>query len=88
MRYETRYVHKISPSEKDIGNPVDLSPTDLTSKTSLAATLRRARVLPAGGAIQSFRVENERIVVFPQASVWHSIILHRPGTAALPSKKA
>ena len=87
MRYETRYVHKISPSEKDVGPTVDLSPTDIESKTKLAAALRRGRVLSHGDAISSFRFENDRIVVFPKASIWHSIILHLPGTAALPPKK-
>jgi len=87
MRYETRYVHKISPSEKDVGPTVDLAPTDLESKTKLAAALRRARVLSHGDAIKSFRFEDDRIIVFPQASIWHSIILHLPGTAALPPKK-
>ena len=87
MRYETRYVHKIAPSEKDVGPTVDLSPTDIESKTKLAAALRRAKVLSHGDAIKSFRFEDDRIVVFPQASIWHSIILHLPGTAALPPKK-
>jgi hypothetical protein len=85
MRYETRYVHKISPNEKDVGNPVDLSPTDLESKTKLAAALRRARILE--GAIDDFRIEKNRVVVFPKASIWHSIILHLAGTEALPPKK-
>lgn len=87
MRYETRYVHKISPSEKDVGPTVDLSPTDIESRTKLAAALRRARVLTHGDAIKSFRFEDDRIIVFPQTSIWHSIILHLPGTAALPPKK-
>lgn len=46
MRYETRYVHKISPSEKDVGKPVDLSPTDLENKTKLASA--RDRLIAAG----------------------------------------
>jgi hypothetical protein len=87
MRYETRYVHKISPSEQDVGKTVDLSSADIESKTKLAAALRRAGVLPHGGTIKSFRFEDDRIVVFPQASIWHSIILHLPGTVALPPKK-
>ena len=37
MQYETRYVHKIAPSEKDIGPTVDIEPTALESKTKLAA---------------------------------------------------
>jgi hypothetical protein len=27
------------------------------------------------------------VIAFPKASIWHSIILHLPGTAALPPKK-
>ena len=88
MQYETRYVHKISPNEKDIGPKVDLSPTDLESRTKLAAALRRTKVLSRGDAIKSFRFEDDKIIVFPQDSIWHSIILHLPGTAALPPKKA
>lgn len=87
MHYETRYVHKIAPKDTDVGNPIDLAPKDLESKSALAAALRRARILPTGGKINSFRMEQDRIVVFPQASIWHSIILHLPGTAALPPKK-
>lgn len=87
MRYETHYVHKIAPKDTDTGNPVDLSPTDLESKSKLATALRKARVLSTGDRINSYRIENDRIVVFPQASIWHSIILHLPGTAPLPPKK-
>jgi len=87
MRYETHYVHKIATKDTDVGNPVDLSPTDLESKGKLAAALRKARVLSTGDKINSYRIENDRIVVFPQGSIWHSIILHLPGTAALPPKK-
>ena len=75
MRYDVRYVHKISPSERDTGPAITLSPTDVESKGKLAAALRRGRVLPHGGRIGSYRFETNRIVVFPQASIWHSIIL-------------
>ena len=43
MQYETRYVHKIAPSEKDVGPTVDIEPTALESKTKLAAALRNTR---------------------------------------------
>ena len=33
------------------------------------------------------KVEENKIVVFPQASIWHSIVLHLPGTDPLPPKK-
>lgn len=86
-RYQVRYVHKISPSEKDIAGPIELSMDDLATKKALAAALRRERILPSGDTIKSFRFENDKVVVFPQASIWHSIILHLPGTEALPPKK-
>ena len=85
MRYETRYVHKIAPSDKDVGKPIDLSPTDLENKTKLASALRRAGIID--GSIDSFRIEKDRVVVFPKGSIWHSILLHLPGTAPLPPKK-
>jgi len=85
MRYETRYVHKIAPSEKDIGKPVDLSPIDLESAAKLASALRRAGIMDGG--IESYRIEKDRVVVFPRDSIWHSILLHLPGTAALPPRK-
>ena len=87
MQYETRYVHKIAPNEKDVGPTVDLDPTDLESKTKLSAALRRARVLTTGDVIESYRIEKDRVIAFPKGSIWHSIILHLPGTAALPPKK-
>jgi hypothetical protein len=88
MRYLTRYVHKISPKETDVGEAVDLAPADLTDRKKLAAALRRVGLLSAGEQIRDFRIEKEgRIVVFPKASIWHSIILHLPGTEALPPKK-
>jgi hypothetical protein len=86
-RYLTRYVHKISPQETDTGDPVELSPKDLVDKKSLAAALRRAKILLAGQGLTGYRIENDRVIAFPKASIWHSIILHLPGTAALPPKK-
>jgi hypothetical protein len=73
--YQARYVHKISPSAKDIApDPVVLTLEDLSSRTKLAAALRRARILSHGGRVDSYRIENDRVVVFPQKSIWHSII--------------
>lgn len=77
--YKARYVHKIAPSDKDVSaTPVELTLTDLASRSALGAALRRARILPHGGAVKSYRIEGNRVVVFPQASIWHSIILALP----------
>lgn len=76
MRYRTRYVHKISPSEKDVGPSVDLSIADLDNRKTLGAALRRQHVMSAGDQISNFRIEQSgRVVVFPKASIWHSIVL-------------
>ncbi len=85
--YQVRYVHKIAPSDKDVAGPIDLSLKDLESRSSLGAALRRTRILSTGDRIRDFRIEKDRIVAFPQNSIWHSIILHLPGTAALEPKK-
>ena len=87
MRYLTHYIHKISPSDKDVGEPVDLSLTDLASRSALVAALRRAKILSAGDKIKDFRIEKDRVVVIPQGSIWHSIILHLPGTQAMAPKR-
>jgi hypothetical protein len=75
--YSTRYVHKISPSAKDVGPTVLL--TDTSSKAKVAKALRAARILHAGGSIREMRHEGGKLVVFPSKSVWHSIILTKVG---------
>lgn len=87
MRYNTRYVHKISPKDSDVGVALDLAPSDISDRRALGAALRRAKLLSAGDSIRDFRIEKDRIVVFPAKSIWHSIILHVPGTEALPPKQ-
>lgn len=78
--YVVRYVHKISPSEKDRGPDVALIGPDLVSPTKLAAALRRQGALGAGGRVRDFRVETGgRIVAFPSmpgmSTYWHSIVM-------------
>jgi hypothetical protein len=74
--YRTRYVHKISPSEKDVGPDVELDAEDLATRTTLAAALRRAGVMASGERLRDFRVESGgKIVAFPSKSIWHAIVL-------------
>ena len=74
--YQARYVHKISPSDKDVAkNLVDLSLKDLENRSALGAALRRAHILASGDKIKDFRIEKDRVVAFPANSIWHSIIL-------------
>ena len=75
MRYTTRYVHKISPQPGDTGPAVDLDEPP-TSNADCGRLLRKHGLLARGERVTSFRVEADgRIVAFPAASVWHSIIL-------------
>ena len=79
--YMVRYVHKISPSDKDVAGPIHLSATDLKDKKSLGAALRKVRIgLISGQSLHSMRVEADgKIVAFPQASVWHALVLTKVG---------
>jgi hypothetical protein len=85
LSYSSRYVHKISPRDTDTGPDVTLTrhatePTIGTLHTlnrkTLGAELRGARVLCKGESLYAARLEPDgRIVAFPRASIWHSIIL-------------
>lgn len=77
VRYHTRYVHKISPSERDVGPDVHLSHAHLKNETSLGAALRSSKILGKGERIHDYRLEvGGRIIMFPtRDSGWHSIIL-------------
>lgn len=74
MKYLVRYVHKIAPSDRDI-SAAEISEGSWSNRNTLAKALRDARILPSGGRLASFRVEGERVIAFPVASIWHSIIL-------------
>lgn len=74
--YKVRFVHRISPSNSDVADPIALSDADLKQ---LPAVLRKAKLLLPGQRCQ-FRSENngQRLVVFPGgSSIWHSIILEQ-----------
>ncbi len=79
MKLMVRYVHKIAPRASDIMGPIYVADNILSSgvRRTIAGALRDAKVLPPGGQIKSFRVEGESLIVFPSASVWHSIVLTR-----------
>jgi hypothetical protein len=75
-RYSVRYVHNISPRDTDISPNVELDAESLETRGALGAALRRHAVLSTGEHIRAYRVEpSGRIVAFPRASIWHSIIL-------------
>lgn len=77
--YMVRYVHKISPSSKDVAGPVHISGSAFSNSKTLGAALRKVGVLMAGARVRSFRTEGNQVVIFPSApgltTYWHSIIL-------------
>lgn len=77
--YMVGYIHKVSPSPQDVWGPVCLNDNAFSDSKTLGAALRKAHVLIPGGQVRNFRVEGERVIVFPSApgmtTYWHSIIL-------------
>lgn len=82
--YSTRYIHKISPKDSDVGPDVTVSAALLGSLTRNEAQLRLAKTLRAQGALErgrrlrNWRVDPEgRILAFPSGfdTYWHCIIL-------------
>jgi hypothetical protein len=78
-----RFVHKISPSPKDVMGPVSIPDSAFADSKTLGAALRRAGVLEAGARVRHFRTEGDKVVVFPtmpgSTTYWHSIILTHAG---------
>jgi hypothetical protein len=74
-----RYVHKISPSEKDVMGPVHIPGGAFADRKTLGAALRKVKVLDAGASVRSFRTEGNKVVVFPSmpglTTYWHAIVL-------------
>ena len=78
--YMVRYVHKISPSDKDVAGPIHLGAGDLKDKKALGVALRKAHILMQGGSVRSFRIEGGgKVVAFPSVpgltTYWHAIVL-------------
>jgi hypothetical protein len=78
-QYMARYVHKISPRDTDVEGPFTIPGNAFSDRKTLGAALRKAKVISSGASVRSFRVEGEKIVVFPTmpglTTYWHSIIL-------------
>jgi hypothetical protein len=87
--FSVRYVHKISPSEKDVGPAVSLSPGAFSNSKTLGKALREAGVLLPGGRVRNFQVEGDKVVVFPVVprltTYWHSIVLTSETTVVAPT---
>jgi len=76
MFYTSKYIHKISnPSGGDEGRRVRLDEVPTVTR-DLARVLRREGLLGRGERLLDHRIEPDgRVVAFPAASPWHSIIL-------------
>lgn len=88
MKYAIRFVHKVSSSPNDsASDPIELPEGATEDRRTLGAALRgsgasqkvypgQTRVLMKGESVRDYRIDaHGRIIVFPTASVWHSIIL-------------
>lgn len=84
MKYMVRFVHKISPSAKDVMGPIEIRDGAWSNRNTLAKALRDARVMPSGGRLSSFRSEGDKVVAFPVKSVWHAFVI----TPATGTEKA
>lgn len=73
--FMARFVHKISPSDKDVKGPVHIRGGAFSNRNTLSKAFRDAGLLLPGGRLSSFRVEGEKVVAFPMKSIWHAIIL-------------
>jgi hypothetical protein len=73
--YDVKFVHKISPSDKDRMGPVAMPDNAFSDRNTLAKALRDAGVLHSGERLRNFRVEGEKVIAFPAKSIWHAIVL-------------
>lgn len=78
-RYSVHYTHKIRPQATDVGPDVMLSSAALTDCKTLGAALREAGALISGGRVRAFRIEADKIVIFPVCprltTYWRAITL-------------
>jgi hypothetical protein len=87
--YSVRFVHKISPRDTDTRPDVELADGAFADRKALGAALRKAGVLSAGCRVTEFRVEGDRVIVFPKTpgftTDWHSVILTHQEPAPVAS---
>lgn len=84
MKCNVRFVHKISPRDTDVmPAPVVIPDSAFSDRKTLGKALREAKVMLSGCSVTGFRVEGNKIVVFPccpgLTTYWHSIILTDTG---------
>lgn len=80
--YEAHFVHKVSSDSSDIEGPFELPAGAFSNRNTLGRALRKAKVLSAGQSLRSMRAEGNKVIVFPRASIWHSIAIVPAGEYA------
>ena len=77
--FHARYVHKIAPKDTDVSGPHTIPDGAWSDSKTLGKALRCAKVLLPGARVRSFRVEGNKVVVFPTlpglSTYWHAIVL-------------
>lgn len=72
--YNVRMVHKIAPRDTDRAT-VSMPESAFSDTKSMGAALRKAGLLVSGQRVREMRAEGNRVIVFPEASTWHSFII-------------
>jgi hypothetical protein len=77
--YNVRYVHKVAPKDTDTGPSVLLSGNVFADRKTLAKALRQTGVIASEARIREYRVEGNKVVIFPtvpgMTTYWHSVIM-------------
>jgi len=77
--FSVKYVHKVSPSDNDVGPDVVIPGGAFSDSRKLGQALRTLGVLARGARVRSFRAEGDKVVVFPSmpglTTYWHAVVL-------------
>lgn len=77
--FAVRYVHKVAPRCTDTGPEVCIPANAFSNARTLAAALRSRGVLADNARIREWRVEGDKVVVFPTlpglTTYWHAVVL-------------
>ncbi len=76
-KYIARFTHKIAPRDTDVSKEsFEIADNAFSDSRTLGAALRAARVLQPGERVRTFRVEGDKVIIFPpKTSIWHAITI-------------
>lgn len=82
-RWDVQFIHKIHSRPEDRRLGVAIRDNAFADSKTLGKALRDAGVLDPGARVRTFRVEGDKVVVFPTmpglTTYWHSVILTHAG---------